>query len=65
MDKNIPIGLISQDVKVMYPEAVVENENGYLMVDFPVLMDMHDYISKLVIESGKIARLVQGSSAQT
>ena len=65
MDKNIPVGLISQDVKVMYPEAVVENENGYLRVDFPVLMDMHDHISKLVIEIGGIARLVEGSSAQT
>ena len=49
MDKHIPIGLIAQDVKVMYPEAVIEDENGYLMVDLPVLMDMDDYISKLVI----------------
>ena len=62
MDKHIPIGLIAQDVKVMYPEAVIEDENGYLMVDLPVLMDMDDYISKLVIESGGVARLVQGVS---
>ena len=57
MDKHIPIGLIAQDVKVMYPEAVIEDENGYLMVDLPVLMDMDDYISKLVLEGG-VARLV-------
>ena len=62
MDKHIPIGLIAQDVKVMYPEAVIEDENGYLMVDLPVLMDMDDYISKLVIESGGVARLVQVQS---
>ena len=62
MDKHIPIGLIAQDVKVMYPEAVIEDENGYLMVDLPVLMDMDDYISKLVIESGGVARLVQVAS---
>ena len=62
MDKHIPIGLIAQDVKVMYPEAVIEDENGYLMVDLPVLMDMDDYISKLVIESGGVARLVQSMS---
>ena len=62
MDKHIPIGLIAQDVEVMYPEAVIEDENGYLMVDLPVLMDMDDYISKLVIESGGVARLVQGMS---
>ena len=58
MDKHIPIGLIAQDVKVMYPEAVIEDENGYLMVDLPVLMDMDDLIAKLVIEGG-VARLVQ------
>ena len=62
MDKHIPIGLIAQDVKVMYPEAVIEDENGYLMVDLPVLMDMDDYISKLVIESGGVARLVQATN---
>ena len=62
MDKDIPIGLIAQDVKVMYPEAVIEDENGYLVVDLPVLMDMDDYISKLVIESGGVARLVQVQS---
>ena len=60
MDKHIPIGLIAQDVKVMYPEAVIEDENGYLMVDLPVLMDMDDYIAKLVLEGG-VARLVQVS----
>ena len=58
MDKHIPIGLIAQDVKVKYPEAVIKDENGYLMVDLPVLMDMDDLISKLVLEGG-VARLVQ------
>ena len=58
MDKHIPIGLIAQDVKVMYPDAVIEDENGYLMVDLPVLMDMDDLIAKLVLEGG-VARLVQ------
>ena len=65
MDKHIPIGLIAQDVKVMYPDAVIEDENGYLMVDLPVLMDMDDYIAKLVLESGGVARLVQGASGHT
>ena len=60
MDKHIPIGLIAQDVKVMYPEAVIEDENGYLMVDLPVLMETDDLISKLVLEGG-VARLVQGA----
>ena len=59
MDKHIPIGLIAQDVELMYPDAIIEDENGYLMVDLPVLMDMDDYIAKLVLEGG-VARLVQG-----
>ena len=62
MDKHPNAGLIAQDVELMFPEAVIKDENGYLMVDLPVLMDMDDYISKLVIESGGVARLVQGVS---
>ena len=42
----------------MFPEAVIRDENGYLMVDLPVFMDMDDLISKLVLEGG-VARLVQ------
>ena len=43
----------------MFPDAVIKDENGYLMVDLPVLMDMDDLISKLVLGGG-VARLVQG-----
>ena len=42
----------------MYPDAIVKDENGYLMVDLPVLMDIDDLIAKLVLEGG-VARLVQ------
>ena len=58
MDEFPPVGLIAQDVELMYPEAVITDENGYMMVDLPVLMDMDDLISKLVLEGG-VARLVQ------
>ena len=58
LDKYPPVGLIAQDVKVMYPDAVITDENGYLMVDLPVLMDMDELISMLVLEGGA-ARLVQ------
>ena len=36
LDKYPPAGLIAQDVELMYPEAVIKDENGYLMVDLPV-----------------------------
>ena len=64
MDEFPPVGLIAQDVELMYPEAVITDDNGYLMVDLPVLMDMDDLISKLVLEGG-VARLVQASSKQS
>ena len=59
LDKYPPAGLIAQDEELMYPDAIVEDENGYLMVDLPVLMDMDDLIAKLVLEGG-VERLVQG-----
>ena len=61
LDKHPNAGLIAQDVEHMFPEAVIKDENGYLMVDLPVLMDMDDLISKLVLEGG-VARLVQGAN---
>ena len=61
MDKHPNAGLIAQDVEHMFPEAVIKDENGYLMVDLPVLMEMDDLISKLVLEGG-VARLVGNNS---
>ena len=61
LDKHPNAGLIAQDVELMFPEAVIKDENGYLMVDLPVLMDMDDLISKLVLEGG-VARLVQNNA---
>ena len=65
MDKHIPIGLIAQNVKVMNPDVIIEDDNGYLMADLPVLMDMDDFIFKLVFESGGVARLVQNGGGDS
>ena len=64
LDKHPNAGLIAQDVEHMFPEAVIKDENGYLMVDLPVLMDMDDLISKLVLEGG-VARLVQNGGGDS
>ena len=61
LDKHPNVGLLAQDVEHMFPESVIKDENGYLMVDLPVLMDMDDLIAKLVLEGG-VPRLVQGSN---
>ena len=60
-----PVGLIAQDVELMYPEAVIKDENGFLMVDLPVLMDMDDLIAKLVLLEGGVARLVQSGGGDS
>ena len=62
LDKYPNAGLIAQDVELMFPEAVIKDENGYLMVDLPVLMDMDDLVAKLVLEGG-VARLVQSGTS--
>ena len=64
LDKYPNAGLIAQDVEHMFPEAVIKDENVYLMVDLPVLMDMDDLISKLVLEGG-VARLVQHGNSSS
>ena len=64
MDKHPNAGLIAQDVEHMFPDAVIKDDNGYLMVDLPVLMDMDDLIAKLVLEGG-VARLVQGGGGDS
>ena len=64
LDKYPNVGLIAQDVEHMFPDAVIKDENGYLMVDLPVLMDMDDLVAKLVLEGG-VARLVQNGGGDS
>ena len=61
LDRHPNAGLIAQDVEYMFPEAVIKDDSGYLMVDLPVLMDMDDLIAKLVLEGG-VARLAGNNS---
>ena len=62
LDKYPNAGLIAQDLEHTFPQAIIKDENGYLIVDLPVLMDMDDLVAKLVLEGG-VARLVQGAGA--
>ena len=36
--KNREIGVIAQEVQAAFPDAVVENDDGILMVDYPALV---------------------------
>ena len=64
LDKHPNAGLIAQDVELMFPDAVIKDENGYLMVDLPVLMDMDDLVANLVVEGG-VARLVYDGAGRS
>lgn len=44
----MPDGLFAQDVQAKYPDAVIEDENGYLTKDLPVLADQNELIAKMV-----------------
>jgi hypothetical protein len=45
----MPDGLIAQDVQAKYPDAVIEDENGYLTIDLPVLADQDELIAQMVM----------------
>ena len=48
----MPAGLIAQDVQAKYPDAVIEDANGFLTIDLPVLADQDELIANMVMEGG-------------
>ena len=50
----LPAGLIAQDVQSKYPDAVISDEDGFLRIDLPVLMEQDELIANMVL-SGKAA----------
>ena len=53
-------GLIAQDVEAIYPDAVVVDADGYLVIDIPMLAEQDELIAKMVMEGG--ADVVFGGS---
>ncbi len=46
------VGLIAQDVEAIYPDAVVVDADGYLVIDIPMLAEQDELIAKMVMEGG-------------
>ena len=45
-------GLIAQEIESEYPDAVIEDSYGYLVIDIPVLADNDALIAQMVMEGG-------------
>ena len=45
-------GLIAQEIQAEYPDAVIEDSYGYLVIDIPVLADNDALIAQMVMEGG-------------
>ena len=65
-------GLIAQEIQAEYPDAVIEDSYGYLVIDIPVLAENDALIAQMVMEGGadvvkkkKKKKDRQKSSAQT
>ena len=45
-------GLIAQEIQAEYPDAVIEDSYGYLVIDIPVLAENDALIAQMVMEGG-------------
>ena len=58
-DGYMSAGFIAQDIQALYQDAVVEDANGFLTIDLPMLADQDELIAKMVMEG--TANLIAGN----
>lgn len=58
------VGFIAQEVRLIYPNAIMTDANGYSMIDLPILIDLDDLVATIFLGGGIANTVGDGASAK-